>query len=169
MQERIFDLMQLGATKDHAADETCVKTSDLYSLAACESARATKDDDGERGKDKGGGASKKREERSVDEQLAASKKHAADLANRNKKLEAGGGGKGWGGGKGKGGKGKGGWGYDGWNQGRGGAPGNGPHCPDNICKDYNFKVSGCAFGAQCRKRHMCPVCYLEHPWSTCRK
>ena len=47
-----------------------------------------------------------------------------------------------------------------------GTPGGLPliPCPPDICKDFNFKVIGCARGTNCTRKHVCPVCGANHPW-----
>ena len=46
----------------------------------------------------------------------------------------------------------------------GGPPGGQVRCPDNVCRDYNFKVNGCERGNACQKDHKCPQCGRAHPY-----
>ena len=178
VERRISDLILKGYTGDAACFEACVKSPELYSAAnitPAEEGEAEASTDaapagGEaakgKNKRKGGTRSDEDEVASLKRQLDQSKRHAENLKNGKA------GGKG-----GKGGKG----GYQQWHAppwqqqqygnwqqqqqgGGGGPPGGQVKCPDNICRDYNFKVNGCERGNACQKDHKCPQCGRAHPY-----
>jgi hypothetical protein len=170
VESRVADEMLRGCTRDAAVQLACVKSPELYSAANLppESDKSST----AAGADKA--ARKRADERSEDEQLTSAKRRIDQQVREIANLKGGKGGKGGkGAGKG-GGKGGGGWqqgqsGYQAWypppQVGKGAGPpngGSGVPCPPDVCRDFNFKVSGCA-RPNCSYKHTCAVCGANHP------
>lgn len=47
-------------------------------------------------------------------------------------------------------------------QGKGGGPPGRTPCPPDVCRDFNFKVTGCA-RPNCTYKHVCAACGANHP------
>ena len=192
VQKAIAQYQQREYSYDAAVYQACVKSPELYSaaLVAPESGGGEADapaTPAEQGEETASNAKKRGGKRSAEEQgavyekrLAEQQKQIANLKNAK--------GKGF---KGKGGGGGGGYGYGGewadtrgggqWQQwpggdfGKGGGKGGGwpgggkgggkgqVHCPDFLCKAFNFSVQGCTL-AQCNKSHVCCLCGGDHPY-----
>ena len=175
-----------GHSLDAAVYMACVKSPELYSTTLCTAApsattaaTASHAEDGEEAsKQRGGRAGK----RTISEQEAVYEKRLAQqtqqIENMKKKKGDGKGyGRNWnnnawnGGGGGSWNDTRGGGQWQQWagdspgkggGKGKGDGKGGGPHCPDWICKNFNFKVEGCTLGAGCKKTHICAACGANH-------
>ena len=169
VQQRIADLKMQGHTSDSAVFWACTKCPELYAPALLDQDMPDK---GTPDREAGSKGSRQRgADRSPSEREAALKRQVENQERQMANLK-----KGKGGGKGKnpwqgGGKG------NGWQQpwappamqwaGPGAPPPPGRFpvaCPPDVCRDFNFKPTGCAQPAgQCRYKHVCAVCAASHP------
>jgi hypothetical protein len=170
VQRRIADLKMEGHTADSAVHIACTKCPELYSASQFENATELANTSAGAG---GGRPGKKpKNERTPDEQLEAMKRALDNKERQIQNFKVG---------KGGGGKGKGKWpyqppwaanmagpsGYAPNGKGAGQPPGgarSGIQCPNDVCRNYNFKADGCPHGNNCRFKHTCAVCGADHPW-----
>jgi hypothetical protein len=176
VEQHIADLQAKGYTLDAAVYVACCKSPELYATAAKEALASAPKETAETpsGKLKPG---KRASDRTPEEEGKAARnridQQSREIANLKARMA---GGKGKGGGKG-GGKGSqqlwqsqqfmppwqmpngggGAWNSGGWQQ-QQRVP-----CPDDHCKDYNFKVQGCTM-LNCQKFHKCCACGGAHPY-----
>jgi len=169
IQQRIADYKMQGYTSDSAVWWACTKCPELYAPSLLDQDTPDKTDSAARAEGKA--AKGRSADRSPSEREAALKRQVENQERQMANLK-----KGKGGGKGKGawqGGGKG----NGWQQpwappamqwaapGAPQPPGRFPTaCPPDVCRDFNFKPTGCAQPAgQCRYKHICAVCAASHP------
>lgn len=175
VQQRIADLKMEGYTGDAAVFQACSKSPELYAASLVESGgkdiMSTPTKGGE------GGGKKRSADRTAEERAEAAERQLANKEAQIRNLKGSKGGKGnWqgkGGGGGWGGKGGYNSGYQGWQQPYNGGAGNGPpqnggnrvQCPQDVCRDFNFKRQGCS-APNCRFKHTCAQCGENHSWAS---
>ena len=145
VQRRIANLKMRGATSDAAVDMACKKSPELYAVSLVEGAAAEGEEEAAQTTERTKG---KKRARTGDEQQAADKRRMEQMQRQIENLK-----------KNKSGKGNGG------PPSGGGPPPGGPgsvKCPEDVCKEYNFKVSGCSRGQGCRFKHICALCGQKH-------
>ena len=137
-----------GKTLDKAVFMACKQSPELYAHSLVDAPHTP-----EGAETKGAGRRGKKEPRTPDEERAAAKRQTEQLQRQVENLKNGkfhkpakGGGR-----PGDNGKGK-------------GDP-NRPYCPDNVCKEFNFKVGGCTHMPGCKLQHRCCVCGQNHPFT----
>ena len=142
VQKRVANLLLEGYTGDAAVYQTCTKSPELYAASLVEGA----------GNGADGKQIRDRKVKSEDDKETATKRRIEQQERQIKNLKAG---------------------KNGAKTAPiGGArvPGAtrapGPDCPPGVCKDYNFKFSGCPRGATCTLKHECAECGLAHPFRT---
>jgi hypothetical protein len=176
VEKKMANLMLRGHTLDAAIRYCCEKSPELWSVSLCDSAAtATEEGTSARSNTKqrrGDDASESDQVKKLKNQSENLQRQVANLRGKGK-----GGGSQWG----KGGRGNGGWQQAAppwqhyeppwWQAGKGqkgGAPSASSAvatavCPPDVCKDFNFKASGCPRGASCTWKHTCCVCQQPHP------
>ena len=135
-----------GYTADAALIECIEKSPELYSLSLLDAAPHEGGEEEKRdGKRKGG-------DRSDAERVSAAERNAENMRrqieNLKKRTAGGGGNK---------------TGQPGNKPPTGTGNGTRPTCAEGLCKDYNFKPTGCD-RANCRFKHECCACGAAHPW-----
>ena len=149
VQKRIANLLLEGFTGDAAVFQACTKSPELYAVSLVEGAMPN-DGEAKNGRDRKG-------TKTGEEKDASTKRRLEQQERQIKNLKAGKSGTDYGAKK---------------TQGAGpraagtGTRAPGPDCPPGVCKEYNFKFTGCSRGANCTLKHECAECGLAHPFRT---